>query len=86
MTVEFQNEFLIARHDEVVVATTPDIISIVDAETLRNIGSESVRYGQRVKVIALEAPTILTTPAALAVVGPRAFGMELDYRSIRNST
>jgi len=85
MTVEFQNEFLIARRNEVTVATTPDIISIVDAETLRNIGSESVRYGQRVKVIALEAPTLLTTPAALAVVGPRAFGLEVDYRSIRNS-
>ena len=83
MTVEFQNEFLIARQNGVAMATTPDIISIVDAETLRNVGSESVRYGQRVQVIAIEAPALLTTPAALAVVGPRAFGFDLDYRPIR---
>jgi uncharacterized protein len=85
MSVEFQNEFLIARRNGVTVASTPDIISIVDTETLSNIGSESVRYGQRVKVIAIEAPALLTTPAALAVVGPRAFGLDLDYRSIRST-
>lgn len=83
MVVEFQNEFLIARRNGIPVACTPDIISIVDTDTLANIGSESVRYGQRVKVIAIEAPALLTTPAALAVVGPRAFGIDMDYRSIR---
>jgi len=85
MTVEFQNEYLVARRNGAAVATTPDIISIVDAETLANIGSESVRYGQRVKVIAIEAPMLMTTPPALAVVGPRAFGFDLDYHPIRTT-
>jgi DUF917 family protein len=82
MTIEFQNEFLVARRDGVIVATTPDIISIVDSETLRNIGSESVRYGQRVRVLSIEAPTLLQSPHALCVVGPRAFGFDLDYSPV----
>lgn len=79
MTIDFQNEFLVARVDGHPVTMTPDLICIVDADNLRSIGSESVRYGQRVKVLAIQAPAILRTPEALAVVGPRGFGMDLDY-------
>ncbi len=86
MIVEFQNEFLVARLDGVPMAMTPDIISIVDSETIRNIGSESVRYGQRVKVLAIGAPTLLRSSKALAVVGPRAFGIDLDYVPIGVAT
>jgi hypothetical protein len=35
-----------------------------------------LRYGQRVAVIALPCHPLLRTPEALAVVGPRAFGLE----------
>jgi DUF917 family protein len=86
LSIDFQNEFLIARRDGEIVATTPDIISLMDADTLRNIGSEGVRYGQRIKVIAIRAPELLRTPAALAVVGPRAFGIGVDYRPIGSSS
>lgn len=82
MTIDFQNEYLVARRDGIAVATTPDIIAIVDSETLRNIGSESVRYGQRIKVLAIEAPRLLRSAAALKVIGPSAFGFDLDYRPI----
>ncbi|PZU61507.1 MAG: DUF917 domain-containing protein, partial [Rhizobium sp.] len=46
------------------------------------IGTESVRYGQRVTVVALPAPELLTTPAGIAAVGPRAFGYDIDFRSV----
>ncbi|HJS90053.1 MAG TPA: DUF917 domain-containing protein [Steroidobacteraceae bacterium] len=82
MTVDFQNEYLVARRNGIAVATTPDIISLVDSETLRNIGSESVRYGQRIKVLAIEAPQLLRSPAALKVIGPSAFGFDVEYRPI----
>ncbi len=82
MTVQFQNEFLVAYQGGRAVATTPDIISFVDAESLATITSDSVRYGQRVKVLAILAPPLLRTPAALRVVGPRAFGLDLDYLPI----
>ena len=80
MTVQFQNEFLVAYRGDRVVATTPDIITFVDAESLATITSDSVRYGQRVKVLAIEAPPLMRSPEALRVVGPRAFGLDLDYK------
>jgi DUF917 family protein len=79
MTVQFQNEFLLARSEGHPVAMTPDLICIVDADSLRSIGSDSVRYGQRVKVLGIQAPAILRTLEALEVVGPRGFGIDLDY-------
>jgi DUF917 family protein len=79
MTVQFQNEFLLACSEGYPVAMTPDLICIVDADSFRSIGSDSVRYGQRVKVLGIQAPAILRTPEALEVVGPRGFGIDLDY-------
>ena len=38
------------------------------------IATEEMRYGLRAAVVGLPAHPLLTTPAALAVVGPAAFG------------
>ena len=43
---------------------------------------EAIRYGQRVTVVALRAPAVLTSPRGLEFVGPRAFGYDLDFRSV----
>jgi uncharacterized protein len=79
LDLHFQNEFLMAELDGTAVCSTPDILSVVEAESLRNIGSDAVRYGQRVRVLAIEAPPLLTSPEALAKVGPRTFGFDLDF-------
>ena len=44
------------------------------------VTTEEVRYGLRVGVVILPANPVLKTPRALAVVGPRAFGFDMDYR------
>ena len=47
--------------------------------------TEEVRYGLRVAVVAMPAPPLLTTPTALKVVGPQAFGYpanQVQYRPI----
>ncbi|HET9104093.1 MAG TPA: DUF917 domain-containing protein [Solirubrobacteraceae bacterium] len=74
MTVEFQNENLIARHDGAVVAVVPDLVCLVDIETAAPITTEVVRYGLRVAVLGIPAPAMLKTERALAVIGPAAFG------------
>jgi DUF917 family protein len=79
MTVNFQNEFLVAYQGGRALAMTPDLISFVDAESLVTITSDSVKYGQRVKVLGIQAPPLLCSPKALRVVGPRAFGLDFDY-------
>ena len=84
ITIHFQNEFLVAWQAGKPIAMTPDIISIIDADTLKPIGSEAVRYGQRIRIIAIRAPAMMRTPAALAVLGPRAFGLDVDYRPLES--
>ena len=79
MEIEFQNENLVARSDGRVLCTVPDLICIISLEDGEPIGTEALRYGLRVAVLALPAPRELKTPEALAVVGPRAFGYDLEF-------
>jgi DUF917 family protein len=82
LRVDFQNEFTVAWIDDRVRATVPDIICVLDSTTGEAIGTEALRYGQRVKVVALPAPEVQTTTKGLEHVGPRAFGYDLDFRSV----
>jgi hypothetical protein len=83
MTIEFQNENLIARDGETVVCTVPDLICILDRDTATPINTELLRYGFRVTVIGLPAPAPLVTDQALRVVGPQAFGYDVPYRPLQ---
>ena len=80
--LDFQNEFTVGWLDEKVRVTVPDIVCVMDSATGEAIGTEALRYGQRVRVIALPAPALQTTAKGLAHVGPRAFGYDLDFRSV----
>lgn len=82
LEIDLQNENLIARRDGAVVATVPDLICMVDLESGYPITTEVLRFGLRVAVIGLPCHALLRTPAALAVIGPRAFGYDLDYRPL----
>lgn len=79
MEIDFQNENLIAKTGDVVHAVVPDLICILDADTAEPITTEELRYGQRVRVMAVSVPPIMRTPAALDVWGPRHFGFDMDY-------
>jgi DUF917 family protein len=80
--LEFQNEFAVGLLDGEPRATVPDILTVLDAVSGEAIGTETLRYGQRVTVAALPAPPLLTTARGLQLVGPRAFGYDLDFRSV----
>lgn len=82
MEIRFQNENLIALRNKKVVATVPDIITLVDRENAKAINTENLRYGQRAKVVGINVPPILRTDEALAVVGPGSFGLDTDYTPI----
>lgn len=79
LEIEFQNENLIARVDGQVMAVVPDLVCVLDADTAEPITTEELRYGQRVKVMAVAVPEIMRTPEALAVWGPRHFGFDIDF-------
>ena len=85
MTIKFQNEWIVAYRDERPIAMTPDLICVLDSVSGEAVGSETIRYGQRVTVIALPPPDIFLTPKGLEHVGPRAFGYDLEFRSVFSS-
>jgi DUF917 family protein len=82
VALEIQNENLVALDGGAVLATVPDIITVLDSETGEAIHTELLRYGQRVSVIAFPCDPIWRTPRGLALAGPRAFGYDLDYTPV----
>ena len=77
--VEFQNENLTATVDGEILATTPDLICLVDTETFTPVPTDALKYGKRVLVVGLECFPLWRTPEGLALVGPRYFGVDTDY-------
>lgn len=79
MKIAIQNEFLVAWENDRPVVTVPDLICILDAETATPITTETLRYGQRVNVVAMPCAPEWHRDGMLEVVGPKAFGYDLDY-------
>ena len=75
----FHGEIVDLRQDGRIRAVVPDLVCVVDAESAEPITTEALRYGQRVKVIAASAAPLMRTPEALAIFGPRAFGIDADF-------
>jgi DUF917 family protein len=79
LTVQFQNEHLVAIREGEIVISVPDLITMLDAETGQPITTEGLRYGFRVAVLGIPCDAKWRTPAGLQLVGPRYFGYDIDY-------
>ena len=84
LTLNFQNEHLVAIQDGEIVVSTPDLITVLEAETGEPITTEGLRYGFRVVVIAMPCDARWRTPAGLALVGPRYFGYDIEYKPVEH--
>lgn len=83
--LNFQNEHLIAERDGEILATTPDLIMVLDGESGEPITTEGLRYGQRVRVLAAPADERWHSAEALAMVGPAYFGYDTAARRFDGS-
>lgn len=79
LQISFQNEFLIGRTSDRVLITTPDLITMLDAETGHPITTEELRYGFRVAVLAIPCDPRWRSDEGLRLAGPRYFGYDVDY-------
>ena len=77
--VEIQNENLVVLEDGAVLASVPDLITLVDSLSAEAVATEVVRYGQRVAILAFPCAPIWRTPRGIEIAGPRAFGYDFDY-------
>ncbi|TDV48863.1 DUF917 domain-containing protein [Actinophytocola oryzae] len=82
LRLSFQNEYLLAERDGEVVATTPDLICVLETDTGEPVTTESMRYGNRVTVLGIPGDPRWRTPAGLEIVGPRYFGYQSDYQPL----
>jgi len=79
LTIDFQNENLVARYADEVIASVPDLITLVEQDSGEPLSTETVKYGCRISVLVLPAPESMTTPEALKYVGPKVFGYDHQY-------
>ena len=77
--MEFQNENLLACVNGEILATVPDLICLVDAETFVPVTTDALKYGKRVYVVGLKCFEMWRSEAGLKLVGPRYFGCDTDY-------
>ena len=82
LELAFQNEWVVAWRDGAPIAMSPDLICVLDSVSGNAFGTETIRYGMRASVIALPAPPVFLTEKGLQHVGPRAFGYDIDFRSV----
>jgi len=89
LVIPFQNEFLYAAYtdqsgqkERKVICTVPDLISVL-GEDGEAIGSQELRYGLKVTVIAMPAHPLWTGDTrGLKVGGPEYFGLDMEWTSI----
>ena len=80
--VNFQNENLSAVIDGEILATVPDLITLVDCDTFLPIPTDALKYGKRVLVVGMKCFEMWRTKEGLELVGPRYFGIDTDYEPI----
>ena len=59
--------------------TTPDLITVLDAETGEPITTEGLRYGFRVVVLGIPSHEQWRSPRGLELVGPGYFGYDVPF-------
>jgi len=82
----YQNEYLLAKNDSEILASTPDLLVLLDENSGTPLTSEMLRYGLQVTLIALPAPEIWQSIEGLELVGPRVFGYDIDYQPVSQTT
>ncbi|MGQ9759437.1 MAG: DUF917 domain-containing protein [Candidatus Methanomethylicaceae archaeon] len=79
MAIQFQNENLVAIRNGTIVASVPDLITVLEMETALPITTEGLKYGYRAMVLGIPCHEKWRTKKGLEVVGPRYFGYDIDY-------
>ncbi len=79
LKVWFKNENHISWKNGETYVTSPDMIIVVDTETCEPYTNNKIEEGQKVTVLALKAPEVFRTPRGVDILGPKAFGFDIDY-------
>lgn len=84
LKIWFKNENHVCWKNDQAFVTSPDSIIVVNASSGEPITNTKIAEGDRVSVIVRKANPLFRTPKAIEVLGPKAFGFELDYVPAEN--
>jgi uncharacterized protein len=79
LSLEFQNEFLVARTDESILASAPDLICVIETETGQPVTTEELAYGYRIDVVGFPCAPQWRTQEGVALGGPAFFDYDVEY-------
>ena len=84
LIIEYQNEYIIAYQTtyQSMLATAPDLISLVTIDTAEPVTTDEIKYGLRISVIAMPSSTVINCSKALEFTGPKAFGFDCEYKKL----
>jgi len=85
LKIWFKNENHVAWKNGRPVATSPDTITVFDPEKRQGIWNwDVVPRGSELIVLGIPADNIWKTKRGLEVLGPRAFGFDIEYRPVHS--
>lgn len=79
----FQNENIISWKNGLADVTVPDLICVMD-EAGEPVLNPLLKAGELVSVFALPAPEMWTSKEGLRLLGPKSFGFDIEYRSVKS--
>jgi uncharacterized protein len=79
LRLEFQHANLVALEGGTVLASVPDIITVLHCKLATAIPTERLCQGQRVTVMGVPCAPVWRTARGVEMASPRAFGYDLDY-------
>ena len=69
-----------AERDGEILVTTPELITLLEADSGNPVTADSLKYGLRLVALAFPCNPQWRTPEGIALVGPRYFGYDIDYK------
>lgn len=81
----FKNENHLCYCNDKIVATSPDIIVVVDAKTGEPLTNTNIKEGMEVAIIGSVARKEFRSPRGLEALGPQNFGENAPYKPIEDN-
>jgi len=81
LELNFQNEWIVAWLDKKPIAMSPDLICVLDSVSGEAVGTETIRYGQRVTVIAPAAAAGVPVGEGPETCRPARLRHDIDFRA-----
>jgi DUF917 family protein len=82
LRIWFKNENHLAWVDDEPVASSPDLIMVLDRRTGEPFTNTDLPEGGSIGVLAARAPLVWQSPEGLAALGPGHFGFAIPYRPV----